>query len=209
MLNFFLKGWLIGFSVAMPLGPIGIVCLQHTLLRGMLYGIVAGLGVAVADALYGILAGLSVTIISSFLITYQLWLQVAGVVFLWYFGVSFLREQPAKNDTEATKMSLKRVFLTTFALTFSNPMTVLCFVGIYAGLGVCSPEEGLMPVLITASGVLIGSTAWWLLLSGGVTILGRRFNRLPAHWLNRAAGMTILMFAFIASLTTLKQIATS
>jgi len=66
---FFLKGVVIGFSMAVPVGPIGILCIRRTLTGGRLSGFVSGLGVATADAVYGCIAGFGLTFISDFLVS--------------------------------------------------------------------------------------------------------------------------------------------
>lgn len=203
--SLFLKGWIVGFSIAMPVGPIGMLCIQHALIRGMLYGLVAGFGAALADGIYGAIAGFGVTMVSNFLTTYQLWLHLAGAAFLWYLGFTILFSQPCSNNIEATRLTLKRVFFTTFALTLTNPMTIICFAGAYAGLGVCPTEEGLLSALMLTMGVLVGSAAWWLLLCTGVSMLGKKMTAPPTQWLNRISGGVLLTFALVASLTAIQQ----
>lgn len=204
--SLFFKGWLIGFSIAMPVGPIGVLCIQHALLRGMLYGLVAGLGAALADAIYGAMAGFGVTVFSNFLTTYQFWFQLGGAIFLWYLGSSIFFSKPEPEKKDAIPLSLWRVFLTTFALTLTNPMTIVCFAGVYAGLGICTAEFSFVPAVVLTLGVLVGSSAWWLLLSCGVSYLGRwTSSTAPTHWLNRISGGIILAFAAIASLAVLQQ----
>lgn len=188
----------------MPVGPIGVLCIQHALLRGMLYGLVAGLGAALADAIYGAMAGFGVTVFSSFLTTYQFWFQLGGAIFLWYLGWNIFVSKPETTSEKALPLSLRRVFLTTFALTLTNPMTIVCFAGVYAGLGICNNEFTVIPALILTLGVLIGSAAWWLLLSCGVSFFGR--GMAPSSWLNRISGGVILAFAAIATLALVQQV---
>lgn len=203
--SLFIKGWVIGFSIAMPVGPIGILCIQHSLIRGMLYGLIAGLGAALADTVYGAIAGLGISAISSLLVQNQFWIQLLGALFLWYLGFSIYRSKPPVNAKEAEKLGLWRVFLTTFALTLTNPMTMVCFAGIYAGFGICLPEEGLLSIALLAGGVLIGSAAWWLLLSCGVALIREKVS-LQTPWLNKISGGVILFFAAVASVTALQQL---
>lgn len=201
----FLKGLLVGFSIAMPIGPIGMLCIQHALLRGMVYGVVAGLGAALADTIYGALAGFGVTIFSNFLTTYQFWFQLGGAIFLWYLGSTIFFAKPELGN-EGIPNSLIRVFLTTFALTLTNPMTMVCFAGVYAGLGICTTEFSLVPALILTLGVLIGSSTWWLMLSVGVSFWGRRVSTGGFPWFNRISGGIILLFALIATFSVLQEV---
>lgn len=206
-MNLFFQGLLIGFSIAMPVGPIGMLCIQHALMRGMLYGLVAGLGAALADAIYGAIAGFGLVMVSNFISTHHFWFQLGGATFLWYLGSTIFFSKPPETTQDAVSISLMRVFLTTFALTLTNPMTIICFAGVYTGLGVCSDEVHLFPAAILTFGVLIGSAIWWLLLSTSVVVFGKRiFGERPSRWLNWISGGVILTFAFITTLSIIKQI---
>jgi threonine/homoserine/homoserine lactone efflux protein len=203
----FFQGWLIGFSIAMPVGPIGMLCIQHALMRGMLYGLVAGLGAALADAIYGAIAGFGLSMVSDFIATYHMWFQLGGATFLWYLGSTIFFAKPPETTKEAVSVSLWRVFFTTFALTLTNPMTIICFAGIYTGLGVCSSEINILPAILLTLGVLLGSAVWWLLLSSGVAVFGKRlFGEQLLLWLNRISGGVILAFALITSCSILQQL---
>src|SRR2546421_630761 len=96
-LNFLLKGLLIGFSIAAPVGPIGVLCIQRTLDRGRVYGLVSGLGAATADGFYGVIAGFGLTFISSFLVSQQVVIRLVGGLFLLYLGLKTLLSKPAKK----------------------------------------------------------------------------------------------------------------
>lgn len=209
MLSLFFQGCLIGFSIAMPVGPIGMLCIQHALLRGVLYGVIAGLGAALADTIYGAMAGFGITVFSNFVTTYQFWFQLGGCVFLWILGCNIFFSKPETDVKEAIPHSLWRVFFMTFALTLANPMTIVCFAGVYAGLGICTTDFSFIPALILTLGVLVGSSAWWLLLSCGVSVLGKKLAGTGASpWLNRISGGVILAFAVIASLSVLREVIT-
>lgn len=205
--SLFFQGWIIGFSIAMPVGPIGMLCIQHSLMRGLLYGIVAGLGAALADAIYGAIAGFGLSLISDFITTYQIWFKIGGAAFLWYLGSDIFFSNPTETQQNPMKVSLKRVFLTTFALTLTNPMTILCFVGLYAGIGVCAEEINYLLAGILTSGVLIGSATWWLLLSSGVSIFGKKlYTENRSRWLNRISGSVILAFALLTTLSAIHHL---
>ena len=68
----FLKGLLLGFSIAAPVGPIGVLCIRRTLNGGMGSGIVSGLGTAVADSLYGLIAAFGITAVSALLLEWEI-----------------------------------------------------------------------------------------------------------------------------------------
>ena len=76
--TFFLRGLVIGFSIAAPVGPIGVLCIRRTLAGGRLHGLVSGLGAATADASYGAIASFGLTAISGVLVDQQVWLRLIG-----------------------------------------------------------------------------------------------------------------------------------
>jgi threonine/homoserine/homoserine lactone efflux protein len=198
---FLLKGMLIGFSIAAPVGPIGILCIRRTLASGRLSGLLSGLGAATADAFYGLLSAGGLTVISSFLIGQQAWLRLVGGIFLCYLGVKTFLTRPVsliENQVEQAAFSRIKDYSSTLLLTLTNPMTILSFAAIFGGLGLGSTPGGVAPAASLVGGVFLGSAAWWLLLSGGVSLLRRRVPAGLLGWVNRVSGVVITVFGFIA-----------
>lgn len=196
----FFKGWLVGFSIAMPIGPIGILCVRHTLIRGTMYGLAAGLGTALADACYGALAGFGMTTVLSILFDYQVWFQILGSIFLCYLGIQNLLSKSELNPPQELPSTLGRIFVTTFFLTLTNPFTLVSFAGLYAGLGIGGPEGTFLSTLILTSGVFIGSAAWWIILSSCLSIIGKKIDFKFNHVINKISGTMILTFGIIMGL---------
>jgi len=196
--TFLLRGLLIGFSIAAPVGPIGVLCIRRTLARGWAFGLLSGLGAASADAIYGAVAGFGLTFVSGFLLSQQKWLRLVGGLFLCYLGVRTLLRRPAERAAEATGSGLLGAYLSTFLLTLTNPITILSFVAIFAGLGVASSGQDYGSAAILVLGVFCGSACWWLLLSGGVGLLRARVDARAMLWINRLSGLVILGFGVAA-----------
>jgi threonine/homoserine/homoserine lactone efflux protein len=196
--SLFLRGLVIGFSIAAPVGPIGVLCIRRTLAEGQLYGLVSGLGAATADAMYGCVAAFGLTFISSFLIGHKLWLSLIGGLFLLYLGIKTLLSKPAEDAAKAEGTGLLGAYASTFLLTVTNPMTILSFVAIFAALGLGSTTGSYASALILVLGVFCGSATWWLLLSGGVGLFRNKFNARGLLWVNRISGAIITLFGVIA-----------
>jgi threonine/homoserine/homoserine lactone efflux protein len=193
-----LKGLLIGFSIAAPVGPIGVLCIRRTLAQGRAAGLVSGLGAATADALYGCIAGFGLTFISGLLISQQNWLKLFGGAFLCYLGIRTLLAQPAERAAAAGGMGLAGAYTSTFFLTLTNPTTILSFVAVFAGLGLASMGGNYATAAVLVLGVFVGSALWWLLLSGGVGLLRARFDTRAMRWVNRISGGVITAFGLLA-----------
>ncbi|MHC1688652.1 MAG: LysE family translocator [Methanothrix sp.] len=200
-LTFLLRGLVIGFSIAAPVGPIGVLCIRQTLARGRLAGLVSGLGAATADAIYGCVAGLGLTFISNILINRQLWLHLAGGLFLCYLGIKIFLEKPLNRAALASGNSIVRIYASTFFLTLTNPMTILSFVAIFAGLGLASTAGNIMSAGALILGVFAGSALWWLILSCGVDMLRDKFDLRGLQWVNRISGSIITGFGLFALLS--------
>lgn len=201
LLSLLLKGTLIGLSIAMPVGPIGMLCIRNSLSWGTRYGFMTGMGAAAADTLYGALAGFGVAALTTLLISYQFVFQLVGGLFLCYLGLMTFRAKNVKDGLESAPSGMLRLFLTTFFLTLTNPMTILSFIGIYAGLGVGVEAHDLQAAFLLTSGVFLGSALWWLALSSGTALLKNRFNLAHSHWLNRLSGSILLGFGIAALFT--------
>lgn len=200
-----IKGWIIGFFIAMPVGPIGMLCIQHSLLRGMTYGLIAGLGAALADTFYGALAAFGISLACHVITNHQIWLQTAGAIFLCYLGIVTLRSKPVLDEKGPQSESLTRVFVTTFFLTLTNPLTLLGFAALYAGLGICLEETSQFSNLMLIAGVFLGSCSWWLALCAGTSQLGKKMNYKPTLFIHKLSGSVILACGFTTTLLVLRQ----
>jgi threonine/homoserine/homoserine lactone efflux protein len=195
---YYLKGLIIGISIAAPVGPIGIICMRRTLGQGRMIGFVSGLGAATADAIYGLIAGFGLAAISNFLIGQQFWIQLAGGMFLCYLGIKTLTSKALHTNTNTQSKNMIGAFLSVFILTLTNPMTILSFIAIFAGLGISSAKSNIGSALLLVTGVFSGSTLWWLLLCSGVGLLKQRLKTNTVTLINRLSGVIILLFGAFA-----------
>ena len=200
-ISFLLRGLIIGFSIAAPVGPIGVLCIRRTLAEGRASGLVSGLGAATADAIYGCIAGFGLTFISSILISQQGWLRLVGGGFLCYLGLKTFLARPVEQAALATGNGLIGAYASTFFLTLTNPMTILSFAAIFAGLGVASASGHYASAGVLVLGVFIGSALWWLTLSGVVGVFRTRFDPHGLRWVNRISGVIITGFGLLALLS--------
>jgi threonine/homoserine/homoserine lactone efflux protein len=196
------KGLVIGFSIAAPVGPIGVLCIRRTLGEGRISGFVSGIGAATADALYGCIAGFGVTTVSRFFIDQQFWFRLIGALFLGYLGVrAFLSKPAAEAPSKAAATGLAGAYASTLVLTLTNPVTILAFAAIFAGLGLGNAGGGYAAGMLLVSGVFLGSAAWWFLLSTGVALFRSWFNGPRLRWVNRVSGAIIAGFSFLSFLS--------
>lgn len=196
--NYLIKGLIIGFSIAAPVGPIGILCIRRTLAEGLIFGLITGLGAATADGIYGCIAGFGLTFISSLLIDHQIWLRLVGGVFLCYLGIKTFLTMPHERAVSAKANGLVGAYASTFFLTLTNPMTILSFAAIFAGLGVANPSGNYLSAGMLVLGVFVGSALWWLILSGSVGVFRERFNHSRLRWVNRISGVIIVGFGLFS-----------
>ena len=196
-----LRGWLLGFAIAAPVGPIGVLCIRRTLSDGRLVGLLSGLGAATADMLYGAIAAFGVTAVQRVLVSQQPWLQTIGGVFLVYLGVRTFFARPAENAASVgAPRGRLSAYLTTLGLTLTNPATILSFTVIFAGLRLGQIASGFGSAALLVLGVFLGSASWWILLSAVVGLFRERFNASWMVWVNRLAGAVILGFGLAALL---------
>src|SRR5262245_25776096 len=196
-LETFVRGLVIGFSIAAPVGPIGVLCIRRTLADGRGTGLAVGLGAAAADAVYGAVAGFGLTAVSALLVSQQGLLRLVGGLFLCYLGVRTLLTRPAAHAARAGGAGLLGAFVATFGLTLANPATILSFVAVFAGLGIAGAGSW-RDATVLVGGVFLGSALWWLLLSGVVGAVRSRLNLAALRWVNRVSGLVLLVFGMTA-----------
>jgi threonine/homoserine/homoserine lactone efflux protein len=197
-MEFLLKGLILGFSIAAPVGPIGVLCIRQTLANGRAAGLVSGLGAATADAIYGSIAAFGLTVVSSFLTSQEMLLRLVGGAFLCYLGVKTLLAKPAERAASVESSGLVGSYVSTLLLTMTNPMTIISFVAVFAGLGLVGGSRDFLSATSLVLGVFGGSAAWWLLLSGGVSLFRSRFDLRALRWVNWISGVIILTFGALA-----------
>lgn len=197
MMLFGFKGMLIGFAIAAPVGPIGLLCIQRTLIRGPWSGLWSGLGAASADAVYGCIAGFGLASLASLLLAWQTELRLGGGLFLLYLAWQTWRSEPATEQAQVhpTRAGLLSDYLSILALTLTNPVTILAFLGIFAGLGLVAEGKDFAAASVLVLGVFAGSLLWWLLLASGVSLLRGRLTPTILRGVNRASAMLIAGFA--------------
>ncbi len=198
---YLLKGLLIGFSIAAPVGPIGVLCIRRTLADGRRFGLASGLGAATADAFYGCIAGFGLVVVSNFLINQQIWLNLFGGVFLLYLGIRTLLQKPATQAAQSKGTSLIGAFGSTFLLTLTNPITVFTYLAVFSGLGIGTSGAEYGTAALFILGIFSGSALWWFILSFGVGLLREKVGAPMLLWINRISGLIILGFAIYALLS--------
>lgn len=200
-LPLFIKGVLIGFAIAAPVGPIGVLCIRRSVADGRIYGFVSGLGAATADAVYGAIAAFGLTVVSGFLVEQQAWLRLLGGLFLLYLGVRTFFAAVTDEVTSSRRETLWGAYGSTFVLTLTNPLTILSFAAIYSGLGLTGQGGGLEAGVMVL-GVFCGSATWWFFLSLTSGMFSTRVTPRSLRWINRLSGVIIVGFG-MAALTSL------
>lgn len=186
---------MIGFSIAAPVGPIGILTIKRSLDHGPGAGFITGLGAATADAVYGCVAGFGIVVISNLLLGFQTWLLLAGGLFLCGLGISTLKQKSPEQAKDTPKFKgYIPSYLSAFFLTLTNPMTIMAFMAIFAELGLSAAPNGHAGALSLVIGVFLGSCLWWMILTLGVGQLKQRLNARALEGTNRAAGLVLLGF---------------
>jgi threonine/homoserine/homoserine lactone efflux protein len=191
----FLKSLLIGLSIAAPVGPIGLLCIQRSLGHGARIGFISGLGAAAADACYGALGAFGIGAITQAFVALATPLALAGALFLAWMGLRMLRATPPERAARAgDPVRALPAFASVFLLTLSNPLTILSFIAIFATLAGGEALSGTAGLVMVA-GVFCGSALWWLALCLGVAAVRHRLDAHAMRWIDRTAGAFLLGFA--------------
>ena len=193
-----LRGILLGLAVAAPVGPIGVLCIQRSMAAGFWAGFSGGIGTAFADAVYAALAAAGFAALAA--VTDGAagqGLRWGGAAFIAWLGWRTMTTPAAQQAADSDRAGRPwRLFAVTFALTMSNPTTILSFVALFAGLGLAQ-DASAMAASAAVGGVFLGSLLWWAILAGGVSALRQRINEQWKGWINRIAGAVLIAFAFV------------
>lgn len=190
----FLKGIVIGFLISIPVGPIAVLCIQRTLNKGRIHGIVTGLGAATADAIYSLFAVSGLSFILNFLIKEQLWLRLVGGLFLCYTGVRLFRSKVVQRAVSGGGTSYFSNYVSSFIFAMTNPGTLLVFAAVFASLGILHINVNYTSAGLLVAGVFIGAGLWWFILNSVSGIFLKKLDYVKLAWLNKISGIIITGF---------------
>jgi threonine/homoserine/homoserine lactone efflux protein len=191
-------GIVVGLMIAIPVGPVNILCIRRTIAAGWRSGVISGVGAAAADMLYGGIAGFSITLVIQFLVREQFWIRLFGGILLVGIGIWYFFKRPAPLDAHLQdRESAYSDIRSTFLLTLTNPTTVLSFLALLAALGMGDPRHWWLTVFLVG-GIFCGSMVWWIVLSVIVNHFRDRFNSRLLLLMNRFAGLAIAGFGVAA-----------
>ena len=199
---FFLKGVLIGFAMAVPIGPIGIMCIRKTLAEGHSRGLIIGLGAATADSLYGSIAAFGLTFVSDAIASQQFWVRLIGGGLLLFLGMRTFRAQRKDPIAPFDNKGLLGSYVSTFLLALTNPLTIFAFVAVFAAFGL-----GHRLIIVSACflviGVFTGSCLWFLTLGFVATFFRKKLDSGVLTWVNRISGALIILSGIAAFLSVI------
>ena len=198
-----IRGLAIGILVSAPMGPIGILCIQRTLNKGRWSGFVTGLGAALSDLIYALLTGLGMSIVIDFIEANQNILQILGSLVLVGFGLYLYRQNPAKNIRKANTFT--QDFITAFLLTFSNPLILFLYIGLFARFNFFLPESQLGHHVVGYLSILLGAVSWWFLITYVINKVRARFNVRSIWLINRGIGIIIIIMSIVGFVWGIKD----
>lgn len=195
MLEYIIKGIIVGVAVTAPVGPLGILCIQRTINRGLFSGLVTGIAAAFADIMYAIVAGFGVSVIADFLEAHQLIIRIIGGIIVTFLGVRIYMSNPAKQfrRQKIQKRTYISDFISGFLITITNPIVIVVFGAVFVSLGLDKVDSG-KNVIITIIGVFTGAIGWWISLTVLVNIYRSKINLRKLWWINKITGVFVAVF---------------
>ncbi|HBL98202.1 TPA: hypothetical protein DDZ86_00995 [Candidatus Dependentiae bacterium] len=203
MLELVAYGLLIGFSVALPIGPASLLCIRNALSQGFFSGVLTSFGAAVGIACYGAVAGFGMNFIVMFLTQYSLALNIFGAVFLGYLGFKTFREVPAMHDSAERGESFIQTFFLSFVITIANPMTILILASLLTSLAL--KVSGCFSACLLTSSIFLGAFGWLILLSLLMVLVGKWMNARSMGWVNKISGLVLIGFALVSAYAVFKS----
>jgi threonine/homoserine/homoserine lactone efflux protein len=197
-LSLAVRGLVVGFTIAAAVGPISLLTIRRTIAHGQLYGLVSGLGVASADASYAGIAAFGLTAVSGLLISGRVVLGLVGGAIIVLLGIRTIRTRPGEAATIAERPGLPAAFGSIYALTMTNPMTILSFAAVFAGFGFAAGATTAVDAAVLTLGVWAGSGLWWVVLTSIVGWLRGRVSHRGLVWINRLSGSALVAFGLVA-----------
>ncbi len=199
MLEIIIKGILIGLCISVPVGPIGMLCIQRTLNRGQKYGIITGLGASTSDLVYTVVTLFFLSFVLDFIEVHRFIIQLIGSVVVAGFGYYILKSNPATQPkpNETFKHNLYSDFFTSFALTLSNPLVLFVLIALFARFEFIGSNTTLFVSICGILSILGGATLWWTILTFLVSHFKSKFNMRGLKILNQITGLVIILIGSV------------
>jgi threonine/homoserine/homoserine lactone efflux protein len=194
LLILLLKGIAVGFAIAAPVGPVGILCIQRSLTKGVFYGLASGMGAAIADAIFGAVAAFGVSFIAQFLERQQYWFQLGGGALLLAMAAHTILARWRPRGARVEANDLAHDLLTTFFLTITNPITIFSLTAVFVAVGITTGTETLLGGALVTGGVFAGSALWWAILCSSVSLFRRMVSDAYLRRIHRVSGFVMLLF---------------
>lgn len=199
----FIKCIVSGFLLAAPIGPVNLICIRYTLSEGRVSGLMVGIGAALADALYGLAAAAGLSVLTAFILQYDVVFRWGGGVFIILLGFATFRAHPGSTaDNKNSKYSLYSLCGGVFLLTLTNPVTIFTFIAVFSSFGIAMLVTDRFTALLAALGVFIGSALWWGILTSLVCLFRSRVTPRVIVQINKIAGIIIIVLG-VASIVGL------
>lgn len=194
-----LTGFLIGFVLSIPVGPIAVLCIQRTLNRGKYHGWITGIGASTSDVFYATLAIFGLSFVVDFINTHEMIIEIIGAVVFFFLGIKLYKENPSANlSTEnVRKESYLQDYLTAFGLTISNPLIIFLFITVFAQTEFVNSQTSIYQIVIALVSVFIGACTWWFLLTSLVNLLRNKINVRGLGLLNKLSGGMLIILAIV------------
>ncbi len=204
MITEFAKGLIVGFCASIPLGPIGVLCIQRTLSKGRNSGLITGMGAATTDMILAAISLLSLTFIQDFISEYRNTAMIIGGLIISGFGLRLIINNPIKQIKRVEEGNKQYIqdFLSTLIMTITNPGAFFLIFGLLAFMGINSGDQarGIDVIALTLFGVFAGGSAWWYIFSTGVNKFRNRLRLRQIVMINRIAGIIILVLGLITTI---------
>ena len=193
-----IAGLLVGLSVAVPVGLIGLLCIERTLTSGSRVGISTGFGAATMNTAHAavIIAGLGwlAPIIES---AGSVLGFAGGLFLLWCAAKTLLRRRASVSASRGAHLSPIMAYGTALVFNSMNPMSLVLMLAPLTPI-VAAPEPSFAQATTLLLGVFIAVMSWWICLVSGVNLLRCRLSPGMLFVVNQIAGIGLTIYGFVA-----------
>lgn len=197
-------GFIIGVIVSAPMGPIGMLVIQRTFLRGRWHGLVTGLGASLSDILYAFITLMGMSVITEFLQREEVLLQIFGSILVLFFGYTVFKTNPLsefKPNMEIEETRYRRDFVTSFLLTFSNFAIIFLFIALFSRFNYIPYENGVVFLVLGLLSIAGGAIFWWFFITTYISKLRKYVSRKGLTLMNRIVGALFILIGLIGTIT--------
>ena len=202
------KGMMMGFILSWPFGPVGIYCMELTIVEGRWKGYITALGMVTIDMFYSAVALLFLSGVKEYIVRYENYLSLTIGLFLLVISLRKLLTKIELKDIDVDFKSMLQNYLTGVGFAIVNISSILLTATVFTVLKVLDDGNTFPPTTYMEAilGVGLGGTGLWFFTTYIISHFRKLFGKEKLIKIIKIANGIIFILALVIIIYAIKKI---